>query len=385
MHANAYLQSAKNILTLYLGSVPFAIWLKNHFRQHKKYGSRDRKIITQYCFAFFRLGSAFSYLSIEERIMTAVFLTANESQPLLDELKPEWNKHIHLSTQEKLEWLSAGEEVKQIFPLPEEVSAAITQPSFSLSHLIQPLVFLRLRPGKEAVVKQKLTAAGLDFTEGSTDCVSLPNSTKATNVLQIDKEAVVQDYSSQRVLDLLPDELFHQPITVWDCCAASGGKSLLLFDKNPKVKLTVSDVRESILANLKKRFAAAGITRYQSFITDLSVINPKLPTPSPKLVICDAPCSGSGTWGRTPEQLSYFTKEKLSRYTALQKKISVHAGRALQKGGYFLYITCSVYKVENEEVVAHLQQHTALQLLHHQYFKGYDRQADTLFAALFQL
>jgi 16S rRNA (cytosine967-C5)-methyltransferase len=385
MQFSSYLALSTQLLNQYKGEVPFAAWLKNHFRQHKKFGSRDRKLIAQFCFAFFRLGNAFSHLSVEEKIVTAVFLTANESQPLLYEVQPEWNKHIHLTVQEKLEWLNAGEEVNQIFPFPDEVSAELDKPSFFIAHLTQPFLFLRLRPGKEAVVRQKIARAGLVFIEEKANCISLPNSTKATDVIETDKEAVVQDYSSQQVLNLLPEELFQQPLTVWDCCAASGGKSLLLFDKNPKVKLTVSDVRESILVNLRKRFAAAGIIRYQSFIADLSAINYKPPTTNYKLIICDAPCSGSGTWGRTPEQLSFFTKEKLRHYSTLQKKISVNAAKALAPGGYFLYITCSVYKEENEGAVSHLQNHTGLQLVKKQYFKGYDKQADTLFAALFQL
>jgi 16S rRNA (cytosine967-C5)-methyltransferase len=50
-----------------------------------------------------------------------------------------------------------------------------------------------------------------------------------------------------------------------------------------------------------------------------------------------------------------------------------------------LYITCSVFKKENEEVVEYLKQNTSLQLKAMQYYKGYDKKADTLFAALFTL
>lgn len=58
---------------------------------------------------------------------------------------------------------------------------------------------------------------------------------------------------------------------------------------------------------------------------------------------------------------------------------------SIVKGGYLLYITCSVFKEENEEVVAHLQKNTPLQLEAVQYFIGYNNKADTLFAALFRL
>ena len=49
----------------------------------------------------------------------------------------------------------------------------------------------------------------------------------------------------------------------WDACAASGGKSLLLHELEPDIKLVVSDIRESILANLDERFQQAGLRKYQ--------------------------------------------------------------------------------------------------------------------------
>jgi 16S rRNA (cytosine967-C5)-methyltransferase len=57
----------------------------------------------------------------------------------------------------------------------------------------------------------------------------------------------------------------------------------------------------------------------------------------------------------------------------------------VKPGGYFLYITCSVFKKENEMVVDYLLDQTRLQLLSQQYVNGYNARADTLFTALFQL
>ncbi len=174
-------------------------------------------------------------------------------------------------------------------------------------------------------------------------------------------------------------------INIWDCCAGSGGKSILAYDTIPNIELTVSDVRPSILLNLKKRFSSADIKKYTSLVADLT--NSSLIThhSSFDLIICDAPCSGSGTWSRRPEQLSYFKEEKINNYADIQKKIAVNASKALGQGGYFLYITCSVFKKENEEVINYLQEKTSLELISMKYFKGYEIKADTLFVALFTL
>jgi 16S rRNA (cytosine967-C5)-methyltransferase len=150
-----------------------------------------------------------------------------------------------------------------------------------------------------------------------------------------------------------------------------------------KIDLTVSDVRPSIIHNLKKRFKEAGIKNYYSFVTDLTDSRFPIPNSNFDLIICDAPCTGSGTWSRTPEQLYFFTKEKINYYADLQKKIVKNAIPHLANNGFFLYITCSVFKKENESVVEFIQKKFRLQLIKQEVFIGYDKQADTMFGALF--
>jgi 16S rRNA (cytosine967-C5)-methyltransferase len=383
----SYLSSSKKILDEYRGTIPFASWLKDYFRQNKKFGSKDRKIISQLCYSYFRLGKSFNALPDEEKVITSLFLTSTEPHPLLAALRPEWNNNIHLSVEEKLSLLKASAEAHYIFPFSEALSPDINAEAFHLFHLLQPNLYLRLRPGKEEKVAAQLYESGIVFEKITRDCLLLINSAKASEVLMLNTDAVVQDINSQKVLDILPQEIFQKRLSAWDCCAASGGKSILLYDKNPRIELTVSDIRENIIINLKKRFAEAGMHRYKSFVADITKSNVPLPInkESFDLIICDAPCSGSGTWGRTPEQLVFFTKEKIDHYANLQRSIAQNAAAYLKKGGFFLYITCSVYKKENEEVVTFLQQHTGLQLQSMQYFKGYHQKADTLFAAAFRL
>jgi 16S rRNA (cytosine967-C5)-methyltransferase len=76
--------------------------------------------------------------------------------------------------------------------------------------------------------------------------------------------------------------------------------------------------------------------------------------------------------------------EKDIEYAALQKKIVTNALTRLRPGGYFLNITCSVFKKENEETVEFLKEKFHLQLMKMEYLKGYDKKADTMFAALLQ-
>jgi 16S rRNA (cytosine967-C5)-methyltransferase len=274
---------------------------------------------------------------------------------------------------------------------------------FTVSFFAQPSLFLRVRAGKKEKVVGQLDNAGIPFEFNGENCLALPAAAKLDDVLAINRDVVVQDYSSQRVGELLAlvrrrpsdQNAIVRPgrsddWRIWDCCAASGGKSILAADLLGNIKLTVSDIRESVLANLRKRFAEAGISRYESFVANLAenAAVPALETKNGKkifhLIIADVPCSGSGTWGRTPEQLYYFNTDKIAEYAALQKKIVTNAVQYLDEDGFFLYITCSVFRQENEEVVEFIKEKFHLREVKMELLKGYDKKADTLFAALLQ-
>ena len=338
-------------------------------------------------------------------------------------IKPEWNELIALPPDQKATILKFF--IEDIFPWRGELSEGVESKNFSISFLIQPDLFLRLRPGKEEVVKQKLHLASFAFNEIHPTCLSLENALQAEQVVELDKEAVVQDYNSQRVGEFL-DAVRNSfkttlqlttgscgrsgqvPLTVYDCCAASGGKSILAFDVLGNIHLTVSDIRESILFNLRKRFERAGIKNYSAFVADLASSNKsgtsnllghrsffncrsfnegsseggKLETFD--IVICDAPCTGSGTWSRTPERMYYFNPERIDYYSNLQKNILENVVPLVKEGGHLLYITCSVFKKENDEVVEFLEKEFKLKMEKKELLKGYDKKADTLFAALLQ-
>jgi 16S rRNA (cytosine967-C5)-methyltransferase len=146
------------------------------------------------------------------------------------------------------------------------------------------------------------------------------------------------------------------------------------------LELTVTDVRKSILENLQERFNKAGVKTYQSMLADLSKPLKGI-APKYDLIIADVPCSGSGTWGRTPEEMHFFTAEKLSEYAKLQKNIIAHTIPALLPGSSYLYVTCSVYEEENEGAVDYLVNEFGYRLNRMQNIKGYHHGADTMFAA----
>ena len=384
------LRHATHIIDTYKGGTPLHVWLKDFFRLNKQMGSRDRKQLSTLVYSFYRLGHAANHLSVKDRFLTGLFLCTDQPSDLLGYFNPGYNEAIAKPLDEKIAVTDINP--TDIFPWTNELSVAIDQAAFSRSFLRQPDLFLRIRPGYEQAVRAKLgeqavheKAAAAEFIPPS--ALRLPNGFKVEEHFTPDKEVVIQDYSSQRVAEFLRHEIAadapEPPHSFWDACAASGGKSILAHDLYPDMDLTVSDVRESILKNLRTRFQAAGIKKYHTFLADLTrddIVN----LPVVHLVLADVPCTGSGTWGRTPEDLFFFKPDTIQRYQLLQRKILANIATLLAPGATLVYCTCSVFKKENEEMAAFLREGFHLQQESMESLTGYPHHADTLFAARFR-
>ncbi len=388
----SHLNSAIHILQQYKGDEPFVHFIKKKFRQDKKFGSTDRRTISHLCFCYFRLGQALKKISIEEKVLTGVFLCDHLANECLAYFKPDWNETIGLPLAQKLSIIHHPFLIPDIFPWQGELSTGVDYQKFCESFLIQPDLFLRLRPGNEEIVMKKLLNANIKFRLIGDSCITLSNATKIDTVIHVNKEAVIQDYSSQQVGDFLqvPTTNLKPPgfnpassLSVWDCCAASGGKSILAKDRLGNISLTVSDIRESILINLKKRFEEAAITKYESFTADLSSAAGHRSSEKFDLIIADVPCTGSGTWGRSPEAICFFDTREIETYSVLQKKIITNVIPSLKGNGRLVYLTCSVFKDENEGMIDYILQNFPLQLERMEVLRGYDKKADSMFAAVF--
>ena len=341
------------------------------------------------------MGKAMRSLSTEERVLVGLFLCGKKEDPLLALLRPLWNQHISRSVTEKItvlgeianapsdaEVLSTVEQ--EIFPYSDLLSKSLATSNWALSLLEQPLLFIRLRPGKEQQVIEALEAQSISFEQVGERSLALPATTSLNSWPGINRDFVIQDLSSQRIGSMLSALPASATENSWDCCAASGGKSILALDTLGPLSLTVSDKRKTILQQLHRRFAQAQITDYKTIEIDLSRPIPSSFSDTFSLIWADVPCSGSGTWSRTPEQLYFFEQPSLATFKSLQQAILRTALTKLRPEGYLLYSTCSVFAQENEEQVAWLENEMGLCCVQQQLFDGSAQQADTLYAALLQ-
>lgn len=375
---HSYLNSAEKVINSYRGEVPFSIFIKQFFAANKQMGGRDRKIISQLCYQVFRLGHFLKKEPAFKRIIEAAVIFAEQNVEFLKALDIEPGKNATASGEILLD---------EIFPFGAMLSLGVEKSAFQQSIFNQPDLFLRVRPGAKARVLQAFDANDVPYELISDNAIRVPTATDVAALLPLNRWAVIQDWSSQRTGEIVAEVFQHhqfKPVNTWDCCAASGGKSIMMHDLFPDSRLTATDVRESILGNLQTRFAQAGIKQYETFVADLTRRQQRILGAPFDLVIADVPCTGSGTWARTPENLVFFEKEMATEYASRQYAIANEALRWLQPQGYFVYITCSVFAEENERVVENLLGSGSLQLRHQQLIPGWHQHADSMFIAVMQ-
>ena len=199
----------------------------------------------------------------------------------------------------------------------------------------------------DSSVEQELAANGVRLEPGellSAVRVVASGDVTATAAFR-EGRARLQDEGSQLVAELAP-----RGNTILDCCAAPGGKTLILAERNPAAPIVACEANAQRLAQMQKRLEPLG-GRIAFRLTDASQLADESAF---DVVLADVPCSGTGTLGRNPEIRHRLRPEDLPRQADRQKAILRAALRATRPGGYVVYSTCSLEPEENEQVVTAL-------------------------------
>ena len=136
--------------------------------------------------------------------------------------------------------------------------------------------------------------------------------------------------------------------SIIDTCAAPGGKTLILAERNPQARIVACESSPQRLAQLQMRLATLG-DLIECRLADATTLKEEGVF---DLALADVPCSGTGTLGRNPEIRHRLRPEDLPRQTERQRAILTAALRAVCTGGRVVYSTCSLEPEENEQVVA---------------------------------
>jgi 16S rRNA (cytosine967-C5)-methyltransferase len=152
----------------------------------------------------------------------------------------------------------------------------------------------------------------------------------------------LQDAGSQQVVADLGRLDGH---SVLDYCAGGGGKTLALAMLNP-ARLYAHDDSASRMRDLPERAKRAEVL--------VKILEgPSVTDAAPfDVVLCDVPCSGSGSWRRAPDGKWRLTQEKLDQLLETQSEILDAAAQIVAQNGRLVYVTCSLLECENSDQVA---------------------------------
>lgn len=190
----------------------------------------------------------------------------------------------------------------------------------------------------------------------------------------------VQDAASQ----LCCRNVGVQPgMTVYDVCAAPGGKSCTLAEylenKGTVRAYDLYEKRVRLIADNAKRL---GLSSVKPEVGDATVFDPSLPLAD--RVLCDVPCSGYGDIGRKPE-IRFKDPGSVDNLPALQYDILHNAEQYVVDGGRLIYSTCTLNPSENEAVAERfLEEHPNYRLLLMKNYFPQDYHCDGFFNAVFE-
>lgn len=371
-----FLQIAiEEVIATYNGTLPLSHFLKSFFKSRPKLGSRDRRAISDAVYSYYRLAR---FVDNPQEKIWAIINRALTDQLIENAQIAKIIAQLEFQTID-LNWDNS---------FPETVlSGPLNKSTWFKSLLTLPKMFIRVRKNN-TVIENILQENNIDFQKPAPQTISLANGINLANLLP-ETLYVIQDYSSQRSLDpyfALNNSKPQKSLNIWDTCSGAGGKMLLLKDRLKESNILCTDIRPGILHNLRERAKLYGHRQVHTKILDAGKAEQVAQLKETfDLVLSDVPCTGSGTWARTPEQFYFFEENNIQKFATLQYTIANNACKRVKPGGHYVYITCSVFREENEAVVERLlNENPHLQLLQQELINGIPDQADCMFVAVMQ-
>lgn len=205
-----------------------------------------------------------------------------------------------------------------------------------------PETSLRLPPGPADALERELSEAGVELAPGRLlrNARRVVRGDASKSAACREGRAAIQDEGSQLVAALVGAGK-----RILDCCAAPGGKTAAMAERNPEGKLLAVELHEHRLRTMRKLVKAPNVEFQQGDINRLELSD------SFDRVLADVPCSGTGTIARNPEIKWRLTADDFRDLHTRQVAILNAALGHLETSGRLVYSTCSLEREENEDVV----------------------------------
>lgn len=214
----------------------------------------------------------------------------------------------------------------------------------------QPAPAVRL---ESPAVEDELVREGIELAPGALiTCARIVMAGDVTATVAYREGRVrFQDEGSQLIAELAScagADVHGGARNILDACAAPGGKTLILAERNAGAGILACEADAKRLAQLRLRLAPFA-DRVECRLADAGTLEQ---TGLFDLALADVPCSGTGTLGRNPEIRHRLKPDDLARHALRQLTILRAVLRAMRPGGRLVYSTCSLEPEENEQVAA---------------------------------
>ena len=347
--------------------------MAKYFREHRYIGSKDKYAISEQYYGILRQRSSFEYLlqasdiGIGARTLAAL-LIRQQGLSIEDYFNSEKYspKYLNLSLLTRLN----NVEFESLNDAPEHIRLNV--PEWLAAKLKTALgdefanvtTAMNQRASTDVRINQLITnnqqeidlfdKLGFDYTESILSPWGLCFSQRvALFGLKEFRQGwfEIQDQGSQ-LLALLTNVKAGDRVV--DFCAGAGGKTLAMAAMmENKGVIHACDVHTKRLDNLAKRAKRAEVRNVRVHVLSSEKDKwVKQQQEKADVVLIDAPCTGTGTWRRSPDSRWNLQEENLTNLVELQQSILQSASRLVKKGGRLIYATCSLLKEENEQQIA---------------------------------
>ena len=161
----------------------------------------------------------------------------------------------------------------------------------------------------------------------------------------------IQDPAAQLAINFLD---LKNDLKILDLCAAPGGKATHILERF-NVLLDCYDINEERLSLIRDNLNRLGL--------EANILSHLKTSHQYDRILIDAPCSGSGVVRRNVDIKIMRREEDIKKFQNQQMQLLEQGWSHLKKNGKLLYITCSIFNDENEDVIRlFLKKHTDVTL-----------------------
>lgn len=331
--------------------------INNHIKKNRFIGSKDKRFI--YDLVFNTLKKYFSLIKVCEKNKVSVelrnlVLLNIFNQKIAHSLEEVYDgKYSIIAKKEDKQILDIARQLEEVilpsFPswIEERLSVATFKKINNIYKkiLIEPKfdIAINVLSYSREQIRKKLTK--LNIKCKNTICspygITVQKRIPKNNLKKIKRNFFeVQDEGSQ-IMTMLAN--ITPGTKVLDFCAGKGTKTI--FIKNAfleKEDIYAYDIDLNRSNKLKKRIKELNINNIK-VLSKISDFKTKF-----DIILCDIPCTGTGTWRRRPENIIRLKEDQLNELVKVQASILNDASSYCKNGGEIVYISCSLLYEENE-------------------------------------